>query len=158
MLDVLGNLGDFIGGLAVVVTLIYLALQIRQNTATTRVQTLQHLLSSDTASADSQLAGPLPEILAKLDAGERLTPTEASAYTLFMRGRVTDAWQVFYQRQNGMIEEEVANALLERFAYFARTALFGVVWHRNLKTGFPAEFQKYVESHLIGAGEQETSS
>jgi hypothetical protein len=132
MLDVLGNLGDFVGGLAVVVTLIYLALQIRQNTATTRVQTVQHLLSSDTASTDSQLAGPLPEILAKLDAGERLTPTEASAYTTFMRGRATDAWQVFYQRQNGMIEEEVAGALLARFAYFARTALFGVVWHRNL--------------------------
>jgi len=158
MLDVLGNLGDFVGGLAVVVTLIYLALQIRQSTATTRVQTVQHLLSSDTASADSQIAGPLPHILAKLDAEERLSPSEAAAYTLYMRGRVTEAWQVFYQRQNGMIEEEVAGALLERFAYFARTALFGVVWHRNLKTGFPAEFQKYVESHLIGAGGQDSSS
>ena len=43
MLDELGNIGDFLGGLAVVVTLVYLALQIRQNTATTRVQTVQHL-------------------------------------------------------------------------------------------------------------------
>jgi hypothetical protein len=119
---------------------------------------VQHLLSSDTASTDSQLAGPLPEILAKLDVGERLTPTEASAYTTFMRGRATDAWQVFYQRQNGMIEEEVAGALLARFAYFARTALFGVVWHRNLKTGFPAEFQKYVESLMAGAEGQDSSS
>jgi hypothetical protein len=32
MLETLGNLGDFIGGIAVVVTLIYLASQIRQNT------------------------------------------------------------------------------------------------------------------------------
>jgi hypothetical protein len=158
MLDVLGNLGDFIGGIAVVVTLLYLALQIRQNTATTRVQTVQHLLTSDTASADSQIAGPLPEILAKLDAGERLSPNEAAAYTLYMRGRVTEAWQVFYQRQNRMIEEEVADALLERFAYFARTALFGTVWHRNLKTGFPAEFRNYVESHLLEAGDQDSPS
>jgi len=30
--DALGNIGDFVGGLAVVVTLIYLAFQIRQNT------------------------------------------------------------------------------------------------------------------------------
>jgi hypothetical protein len=128
MLDVLGNLGDFVGGLAVVVTLIYLALQIRQNTATTRVQTVQHLLTSDTASADTMIAGPLPEILAKLDAGERLTPSELSAYTLYMRGRVTEAWQVFYQRQNGMIEEAVAAALLERLQFFAgaaRSAPFG---------------------------------
>ena len=158
MLDVLGNLGDFIGGIAVVVTLLYLALQVRQNTATNRVQTVQHLLTSDTASADSQIAGPLPEIFVKLDAGERLTPSEAAAYTLYMRGRVTEAWQVFYQRQNGMIEEEVADALLERFAYFARTALFGPVWHRNLKTGFPAEFRKYVESHLLEAVDQDCPS
>ena len=33
MLEALGNLGDFIGGIAVVATLIYLAIQVRQNTA-----------------------------------------------------------------------------------------------------------------------------
>ena len=32
-LDALGNLGDFIGGIGVLATLIYLAYQIRQNTA-----------------------------------------------------------------------------------------------------------------------------
>jgi len=32
MLEDLGNLGDFIGGIAVVVTLLYLAVQVRQNT------------------------------------------------------------------------------------------------------------------------------
>jgi hypothetical protein len=35
-LDALGNIGDFVGGLGVVITLIYLAAQIRQNTATVR--------------------------------------------------------------------------------------------------------------------------
>ena len=32
MLEDLGNLGDFVGGIGVVVTLVYLAIQIRQNT------------------------------------------------------------------------------------------------------------------------------
>ena len=36
MLENLGNLGDFIGGVAVVFTLIYLALQVRQNSAVVR--------------------------------------------------------------------------------------------------------------------------
>ena len=71
MLNELGNIGDFVGGLAVVATLAYLAFQIRQNTATTRVQTVQHLLTSDTAAADSAIAGPVPAILAKLEAGLR---------------------------------------------------------------------------------------
>ena len=36
MLEALGNLGDFVGGLAVVVTLVYLAVQVRQNTVQLR--------------------------------------------------------------------------------------------------------------------------
>ena len=35
-LEALGNLGDFIGGLAVIVTFLYLAAQIRQNTESVR--------------------------------------------------------------------------------------------------------------------------
>ena len=31
--ETLGNLGDFLGGIAVIATLVYLALQIRQNTS-----------------------------------------------------------------------------------------------------------------------------
>jgi hypothetical protein len=154
MLEELGNIGDFVGGLAVVVTLVYLALQIRQNTATTRVQTVQHLLTSDTAAADSVIAGPIPEILAKLEAGERLSPGEVSAYALYMRGRITEAWQVFYQRQNRMIEQAVADALLGRFDNWTRSGLFRSVWNRSLKVGFPAEFQGYVESRMNEARPQ----
>jgi len=36
VLDALGNLGDFIGGIAIIVTLIYLAIQVRQNTKSVR--------------------------------------------------------------------------------------------------------------------------
>jgi hypothetical protein len=36
VLDALGNLGDFIGGIAIIATLIYLATQIRQNTTSVR--------------------------------------------------------------------------------------------------------------------------
>lgn len=32
MLENLGNIGDFLGGIGVVITLVYLAVQIRQNT------------------------------------------------------------------------------------------------------------------------------
>ena len=35
-LEALGNIGDFVGGVAVVVTLLYLAVQIRQNTRQVR--------------------------------------------------------------------------------------------------------------------------
>ena len=49
MLDMLGNLGDFIGGIAVVVTLIYLAHQVRQNTKSTQSPSYQAIVSSMSA-------------------------------------------------------------------------------------------------------------
>lgn len=45
MLEALGNLGDFVGGLAVVVTLVYLATQIRQNTSALRTASRQAVSS-----------------------------------------------------------------------------------------------------------------
>lgn len=39
--DALGNIGDFVGGIGVIVTLAYLAVQIRHNTRVARAATLQ---------------------------------------------------------------------------------------------------------------------
>jgi hypothetical protein len=48
MLDALGNIGDFVGGVAVIATLFYLAIQIRRNTMIVRSA------SADTVYAASQ--------------------------------------------------------------------------------------------------------
>lgn len=57
-LQTLANLGEFLGGVAVIVSLVYVALQVRQNTqslrtenygrALDRVASMQSLLSRDT--------------------------------------------------------------------------------------------------------------
>lgn len=47
MLDTLGNLGDFVGGIAVVVTLAYLVIQVRQNTAAIEASSRQQIVESD---------------------------------------------------------------------------------------------------------------
>ncbi len=51
MLEALGNLGDFIGGLAVVVTLIYLAIQVRQNT----IQLRKNAESAEISGRDANI-------------------------------------------------------------------------------------------------------
>lgn len=46
ILDALGNVGDFVGGVGVVVTLGYLAIQIRQNTRAIRTSSRQDVVES----------------------------------------------------------------------------------------------------------------
>ncbi len=56
-LDLLGNIGEFIGGLAVIVTLIYLAFQVRQGTKTLRANSV-HELTENTLRASATLVEP----------------------------------------------------------------------------------------------------
>jgi hypothetical protein len=53
-LEALGNIGDFVGGIAVIITLVYLALQVRQNT-----QQIRHavLASQSTSYHESAQQG-----------------------------------------------------------------------------------------------------
>lgn len=44
-LEALGNLGDFVGGIGVVATLIYLAVQVRQNTAALKTASRQAIVA-----------------------------------------------------------------------------------------------------------------
>lgn len=71
-----------------------------------------------------------------------------------MRGRLTEAWQVRYQRQNGMLETEIADALLSRLEADVGYGLFRAVWNHTIKTGFPCEFQEYVEERMHSARAQ----
>ena len=61
-LEALGNLGDLIGGIGVIVTLIYLAIQIRQNTIEVRNAAVQRMLEQSTAAFGSELAVRAAEI------------------------------------------------------------------------------------------------
>jgi hypothetical protein len=62
ILEALGNLGDFIGGIAVVATLVYLALQVRQNTAALRTASWQAVVAAYRES--NQLRCDAPAALA----------------------------------------------------------------------------------------------
>ena len=49
MLEALGNIGDFVGGIAVIATLVYLAVQVRQNTQQLRASALSTSTAANVA-------------------------------------------------------------------------------------------------------------
>ena len=76
-IETLGSLGDFLGGLAVIASLLYLAVQIRQNTKAIRSSSY-HQAAEQTWNYCLAVAGDasLAEILARRTSGEALTPSE----------------------------------------------------------------------------------
>lgn len=114
MLDDLGNLGDFLGGIGVVVTLAYLALQIRQNTRAMRTASRQQVAESFRSL--NRLA--LDPRLARVHAmGLRSFPDLAfdertsfngimNEHTLFFQG-------AFALHESGQLEEQTYKAYRE---------------------------------------------
>jgi len=77
-LDDLANLGEIVGAIAVLITLIYLAIQIRQSSAATRAQTRQALADSQINYLNSRAMDPfLRAASMKMQFGGELNEEEA---------------------------------------------------------------------------------
>jgi len=118
-----GSLGELVSAIAVVITLVYLAIQIRQNThameegkrlalAQTyqiRADALQSMLIH---AADSQYIGPLITRLTQLgypedvSALERLSPDERGRFRQWQIAQQTHWENMYFQYQQGYLDQE----------------------------------------------------
>ncbi len=108
-LNELGSLGEFISGLAVVVTLIYLALQIRHNTRAVRSSMHQDMVGSTARIAESVSDSPdLGRIVLKADEDyDNLTKEEFIRFEAYAERVFGNFESVFYSYRNSMIEQDL---------------------------------------------------
>ena len=97
--DAVGAIGDLVAGVAIVITLVFLAIQTRLNTAAIRAHAVQDLLLK---SADIYIAtisdNNLMEIFGeKLPNGVPLTPTEQAKVWRMLHGILTNLQFGFVQ-------------------------------------------------------------
>ena len=129
MIEALGNIGDFVGGIGVVATLIYLAIQIRQNTRAVRVASRQEivagardwnrlLLDPEVADAFERGLTQYPEVEAAASARFRAMMHDL---TLFMQG-------AFALWESDALEDETYQAYLDFFASQLSTPGGGAWW------------------------------
>ena len=152
--QLLGNYGEFIGAIGVVVTLGYLAIQIRQNTRSNRVSAeleclklLTDWVGRISASKDAQR---LWDIVA--DGSEPLSPEDSrqyiwlkgefgwitqTAFIQYRRGFLSkEAWAEFERMQVGMLQDDLTKE-----------------WWQNRETPYSEEFVAYIDRALTGVTE-----
>ena len=101
--QLLGNLGDFIGAIAIVITLIYLVLQLRQNTHALHAQSRQGILAASQAEVLTMIENPdLIRILLKTDP---LSPEEAIKYSFWLSAIFRTREFAWLQYRDGVIDE-----------------------------------------------------
>jgi hypothetical protein len=108
-LNELGSLGEFISGLAVVVTLVYLALQIRHNTRAVRSSMHQDMVESTLRIAESVSDNPdVGRIALKADEDyDNLTKEEFIRFEAYAERVFGNFESVFYSYRNSMIEQDL---------------------------------------------------
>src|SRR5262245_53393900 len=115
--EAIGAIGEVVGAGSVVVTLVYLAIQVRQNTKAERIGTAQQILSTGALiNAESANNPELFDVMLKLGNGEELSPRERTAFSMFLASIFAQFWQVHFQYTQGSLDSEIF------LAYERRTA------------------------------------
>lgn len=100
----LGAIGEIVGAVAVVVTLVYLARQIRQNNELLRSGSRQALVGNDVTSLAANLQNS--DVFAKYVSGLKLTAEDqlrlSFMFSLDLRNREFE----YFQYRNGLLDKE----------------------------------------------------
>ena len=106
--QLLGNYGEFIGAIAVVGTLVYLAIQIRQNTEMTKLAALQNItLGGAESNNNAACNGDLAEILIRgFSEPDSLTDVERLRFNAHCVALYHHLDAAFQMREQGKLDDQ----------------------------------------------------
>lgn len=146
-LEALGNVGEFLGGIVVVVSLFYLAFQVRQNTQSLRTESYARALERVSA-IQNRLAGD-PDLSAVIGRGifdaDSLTREERIRFTWLFYEMFGAFEFMFLQAQKGVLEDEVWRRWSATMSWWLSLPGVSSWWHSK-PTPFSASFSSLVDS------------
>ena len=107
--QLLGNYGEFVGAIAIVVTLLYLAIQVRQNTRMMRASTRQARSDSTIQLYSLGATSVIAEIRERELRGEALTELEEERMFLWNICVWRQQQTVFFQAQDGLLDVQTGD-------------------------------------------------
>ena len=149
-LDALGNIGDFIGGIGVVVTLLYLAGQIRQNTRSVQVSAY-HAAQRDVADVLDTVSSD-PELTRIFFDGNRdyesLSREDRRRYALCITSLLRKLENILHQTRLGTLDRAQWEGLFSEFRRIFAQPGTRAWWVRG-RSAFNRELQNFVEQEVI---------
>lgn len=143
--DAIGAIGEIVGAIAVVLSLIYLASQIRTQNKESRVAAMHEIAvayrQSNIAFADPVLADILTRAHVDTDS---LTEAEILQLICGVQG-VFRVWEeAYYQHVAGRLDEHLWEAMLREYSTYMSAGGFDFVWQLR-KEGHNDSFRRFVD-------------
>ena len=148
-LQALGNLGEFIGAIGVVVSLVYLARQTMQNTASVRAASFNSMIQNsirllEHAFRDSEFAAFLTRAEADPDA---LTAEERVRWDSYMTAVYRHFGNLVYQYRVGALDRQMWEAYRRTLKNHLRAPSWGR-WYRDHSDVFSSALSELVQEAL----------
>jgi hypothetical protein len=152
MIETLGNIGDFLGGIGVVVTLLYLARQIKQNSSSVETNAGHSILKSmsealRTAAESRQLSG----LIVKALSDRELDDDELPQFVMWIFSWLRIVEQAYDHYRLGNIPESQWEGQEAHLKSMMRTKVVQEFWNFRRST-FSREFQSYVDGLDLTSG------
>lgn len=147
-LEDLGNVGEFVAAVAVVVSLIYLAVQIRQNTRAVRSASYQSIVNTanDLGHNFTQVPGFTALFLQGGMDPSKLSEEQLGTLTAHLVGMFRFYENVFYQHQEGMIDPKLWPGWQHDMLIWFDLPGFRHIW-QDIRQRYCTEFSRFLEEH-----------
>ena len=147
----LGSLGEFIAAIATLGTLIYLTLQVRQNTESTRISASQAILDSLNEALSAAASTPQAArtvVLGQTDY-ENLSEEEQAQFLVWIFSWFRVVEQAHFFHEKGYLENELWVGHVEHLKQLIRTPAVSGWWEFRCFF-FSDSFRQLVENAKIG--------
>jgi len=147
----LASVGSFVNGLAVLISLVYLSIQVRQ---TKRNQQIAVRHSRATRIVDLQLAladaGVAGAWLHGSGSPEHITQTELSQFINLCRALFFHFEDSFYQREEGLLNDDAFETVVAGVRLSARSPGWRAAW-KLARRNFGGRFLDFMDGMVAGA-------
>jgi hypothetical protein len=153
-----GEHAEIVGALAIVVSLIFVGMEIRQtseetalNTRAVRASAYQDLVGHVlTLNSDLYNNPQLAELVSRmLNGGEPTSTTEAFQFLQVVNFLLEHGDMAYYQYQIGNMDQERLNNIIGVVGNYSRASYFREIWEPILKERVDPEFARYLEENIF---------
>jgi hypothetical protein len=141
--DAAGAVAEIVGALAVVISLLYLAVQLRNQNRESRAAAMHEVWSGFRESV-SLLGNPDTSVVyAKALANEKLTDAEQMQLLVNIQNMFRVWEEAFMQQRRGRLDPEVWDSMLRQIMFVKGSPPFVYVWELR-KEVFGTAFQEFI--------------
>ncbi len=147
--EAIGAIGEFVGAIGVIASLVYVGYQIKETRKAVRVTIAQARTDLGVQLISSRYTSDIADVLVKsLSDPDSLTKPERFKLKSFFSAHVRHCQNLFYQQQQGLLDEYFSFGVARVTAYWVRNYPWAAEEWEQVQKNVAPEFSNFINEEL----------